>query len=148
MMRTCRVLLLIGTIILPAIAFASVSNETLENLQPMGQVRISDGTNTQPMAVAQPKAAVAKAEQKPLTVAELGEKIYQSRCSACHAAGIAGAPKIGDTAAWKPRIAQGLDTLVKHAVSGYRAMPQKGTCMTCSNEDIHAAVEYMVASSK
>lgn len=77
-----------------------------------------------------------------------GEQIVQSRCFACHGTGAAGAPKVGDKAAWADRIAQGMDTLVKHAIEGIRAMPPKGTCMDCSDEDLKAAVAYMVAESK
>lgn len=77
-----------------------------------------------------------------------GKKIYDSACMACHATGAAGAPKLGDKAAWAPRIAQGLDTLAKHAVNGIRAMPPRGTCAACSDDDLKAAVEYMVGESK
>lgn len=77
-----------------------------------------------------------------------GKKIYDSTCMACHATGAAGAPKVGDQAAWQPRIAQGMDTLVNHAINGIRAMPPKGTCATCSDADLRAAVEYMVGESK
>lgn len=55
-----------------------------------------------------------------------GEEIVTATCSACHAAGVAGAPKIGDKAAWAPRLAQGLDGLVKSATAGKNAMPPKG----------------------
>ncbi len=123
-----------------------VSKDALVNIKPVGQVRIADGDNVQPMLVDQPKAAVGAKEAKPLTVAELGEQIYQTRCSACHGSGIAGAPKLGDKAAWQPRIDKGYETLVSHAIQGFNAMPQKGTCMTCSDEDIQAAVKFMVAS--
>lgn len=77
-----------------------------------------------------------------------GKKVYDSSCMACHATGAAGAPKVGDKAAWQPRIAQGIDTLVNHAINGIRAMPPKGTCATCSDADLRAAVEYMVGESK
>jgi cytochrome c5 len=77
-----------------------------------------------------------------------GKKVYDSSCMACHATGAAGAPKVGDKAAWAPRIAQGLETLVKNAISGIRAMPPKGTCMSCSDADLKAAIEYMVGQSQ
>lgn len=145
-----KFILLLGLIIAPTIYGASsdgITKDALANIEPVGQVRIADGDNVQPMTVEQPKvAAVAAKEKKPLTVAELGEKIYQTRCSACHASGIAGAPKFGDKAAWQPRIDQGYETLVSHAIHGFNAMPQKGTCMNCSDEDIQAAVKFMVAA--
>jgi cytochrome c5 len=67
---------------------------------------------------------------------------------ACHATGAAGAPKVGDAAAWAPRIAQGMDTLVQHSINGLRAMPPRGTCANCSDEDLKAAVTYMVERSQ
>ncbi len=77
-----------------------------------------------------------------------GDAVYTASCAACHATGAAGAPKTGDAAAWAPRIAQGNATLVKHAIDGLNAMPPKGMCMTCSDDEIKAAVEYMVNESK
>jgi cytochrome c5 len=73
-----------------------------------------------------------------------GQSIYQKSCQACHAAGIAGAPKLGDKDAWAPRIAKGNDALFASVKNGLKAMPPKGTCMSCSDDDLRAAVEYMV----
>lgn len=73
------------------------------------------------------------------------EAVYNRHCVICHAAGVAGAPKLGDAPAWEPRVAQGLDTLVKHVVEGYNAMPAKGTCMECTAEHIKATVVWMLA---
>jgi cytochrome c5 len=80
--------------------------------------------------------------------ADAGKKVFDASCMACHSTGAAGAPKIGDKAAWAARIAQGLDTLHAHAVTGIRAMPPRGTCATCSDDDLKAAVDYMVNESK
>jgi cytochrome c5 len=77
-----------------------------------------------------------------------GQQVYQSSCQACHATGAAGAPKVGDKEAWAPRIAQGMDTLQKHATEGLRAMPPKGACATCTDEDLKGAIEYMVSQSQ
>src|SRR5690606_24251739 len=76
-----------------------------------------------------------------------GKQVYDSSCMACHSTGAAGAPKLGDTAAWEPRIAQGMETLVQHSITGIRAMPPRGTCAACSDGDLEAAVEYMVGES-
>ncbi len=73
-----------------------------------------------------------------------GEQIYNQFCTACHAAGVAGAPKLGDKAAWKTRVDQGMATLLKHAVQGLNAMPPKGTCVQCSESDLKATIEYMI----
>jgi cytochrome c5 len=77
-----------------------------------------------------------------------GQQTYQSSCQACHATGAAGAPKLGDKEAWAPRIAQGMDTLLKHATEGLRAMPPKGACAACTEDDLKGAIEYMVSQSQ
>lgn len=77
-----------------------------------------------------------------------GEEVYAATCKMCHDTGVGGAPKTGDKAAWKPRIGQGLDTLHKNAIVGIRAMPPKGTCATCSDDEVKAAVDFIVAKSK
>ncbi|MGB5306531.1 MAG: c-type cytochrome [Gammaproteobacteria bacterium] len=77
-----------------------------------------------------------------------GEEIYNGKCKVCHANGVAGAPKLDDKAAWEPRIAQGMDTLMTNVTKGLRAMPPKGTCMDCSDADLQAAVDYMLEQSK
>ena len=77
-------------------------------------------------------------------VAEDGQKIYQASCQACHANGVAGAPKFGNKEAWAPRIAKGNDALFLSVKNGLKAMPPKGACMNCSDDDLRAAMEYMV----
>jgi cytochrome c5 len=73
-----------------------------------------------------------------------GTDIYTAACSACHSSGAAGAPKIGDTAAWNPRIAKGMDTLLTNSINGINAMPARGLCMDCTDAEIKAAIEYMI----
>jgi cytochrome c5 len=81
-----------------------------------------------------------------------GEGVYKGACVACHGAGIAGAPKLGDKAAWATRIAQGKPTLYEHAIKGYQGkagvMPAKGGNSALADADVQAAVDYMVASAK
>jgi cytochrome c5 len=77
-----------------------------------------------------------------------GQQVYDATCNMCHGAGVGGAPKFGDKAAWKDRVAKGADTLHTHALAGFNAMPPKGTCAACSDDEIKAAVDYMVAKSK
>jgi cytochrome c5 len=74
-----------------------------------------------------------------------GETVYRKSCASCHMTGAAGAPKTGDQAAWSPRIARGIDTLVESAIAGIpgTAMMPRGACTTCSDEEIEAAVHYM-----
>lgn len=81
-----------------------------------------------------------------------GEEVFNNACIACHGAGVAGAPKLGDKDAWRDRIAKGLDTLQKHALNGFKGnsgfMPPKGGRMDLSDEDVKAAVAYMVSQGK
>lgn len=111
----------------------------LGNIEPVGKVNIDDGSA--PQAPAAP-APVASAE--PLS----DEQIYQNNCMACHTTGAAGAPKIGDAAAWAPRIARGMDTVMANATNGINAMPPKGLCMTCSDDELKSVVEYIISQSQ
>ena len=77
-----------------------------------------------------------------------GEATYKDACFVCHAAGIAGAPKLGDKAAWAPRIATGNDALYATALNGKGAMPAKGGRADISDDDVKAAVDYMVNQAK
>ena len=94
-----------------------------------------------PAAVA--SAAPAKAD---------GKKAYDTACVACHGMGIAGAPKLGDKAAWSARIAQGTNVLHDHAIKGFQGkagvMPAKGGAASMPDADVKAAVDYMVAAGK
>lgn len=83
----------------------------------------------------------------------LGKKTYDSICFACHAQGLAGAPKLGDKDGWIARIAQGNDTLYSNAINGYTGasgsmMPAKGGNAALADDDVKAAVDYMVAESQ
>ncbi|MFZ5558957.1 MAG: c-type cytochrome [Pseudomonadota bacterium] len=96
-------------------------------------------------AAAAPAAAPA-AEKK--AAAADGEAVYGKACVACHATGAAGAPKLGDKAAWAPRIAQGSDALYASAIKGKGVMPAKGGMATLSDAEVKAAVDFLVAKSK
>jgi len=115
-------------------ADALVQAKTEENIKPVGEVNV--GT-----APAAPSAPVAAAGPRS------AEDIVNGHCAACHGTGVAGAPKIGDSAAWEPRAAQGIDTLLAHATDGFKAMPAKGTCGDCSEDELKAAIEYMLSKS-
>lgn len=77
-----------------------------------------------------------------------GKSVYDSACMACHATGAAGAPILGDKGAWTDRIAKGNETLFDHAINGFKGMPPKGGNAGLSDEEVKAAVEYMVDESK
>lgn len=91
--------------------------------------------------------AVAEASQQAAeqTAVVDGQKTYQTYCKACHATGVAGAPKLGDKDAWAPRIYKGDDAMFSTVIKGLNAMPPKGACMSCSDDDLRAAMEYMVS---
>jgi cytochrome c5 len=74
------------------------------------------------------------------------EERYNSSCTFCHSSGAAGAPISHDEAAWKPHLDKGMDTLVKHVKEGFNAMPPKGMCNDCSDEEYRALIEYMSKS--
>src|SRR5690554_6900322 len=73
-----------------------------------------------------------------------GKGLYDAACFVCHGSGVAGAPKFGDKAAWAPYIETGLDAMLQVAISGKGAMPPRGTAMNASDEELRAAILYMV----
>ncbi len=120
-----------------------VGSNVDERLKPVGQVRVAGGSEAAASAEA-PAAAPAAASGE----AASGEAVYTKACVVCHASGVAGAPKLGDKEAWKTRVALGMDALLNTAVNGKGAMPPRGTCGTCSDADLRAAIEYMVSKVK
>ncbi|NDP40671.1 MAG: cytochrome c5 family protein [Rhodoferax sp.] len=104
-----------------------------------------------PAPVAAPAPAPAPAAP---VVAEntVGKSVYGKVCAMCHAVGAAGAPKPGDKTDWAPRIAQGNDTLYKHALEGFTGakglMPARGANATLSDDEVKAAVDYMADQSR
>ena len=115
----------------------------MARLAPAGKV-VADG-EARPVAASAPTAAAAAA---PLA----GPDVYNSACVACHGQGIGGAPRVGDTAAWEPRIAQGQELLSQHALQGYTGaagyMPPKGGRVDLSDEEVLAAVAHMLDGSR
>jgi len=95
-----------------------------------------------------PVGEIALAETGSTPGTRSGEEVVKTVCQACHGAGLIGAPKIGDKAAWQPRLAQGLSALHTHALRGIRAMPAKGGNPSLSDAEVNAAVDYMLNQSK
>jgi cytochrome c5 len=115
-----------------------------ERIAPVAKVAVAGQDNS---ALAPVQAAAAEPAK------ELGgEEVFNMACMACHGAGVAGAPKFGDKAAWAPRIAKGADTLHKHALEGFQGnagfMPPKGGRADLADKSIMNAVDFMVAGSK
>jgi len=114
--------------------------EVASRIEPVARVAVAGQDNT----------ALSPAAAEPVVAAEdlPGETVYNQACVACHGAGIAGAPKLGDTAAWAARIAQGADTLHAHALQGFQGkagyMPPKGGRTDLSDQSVINAVDYLV----
>jgi cytochrome c5 len=113
-----------------------------QNIAPFAHVAVAGHDNSALAALAAPKSDAPAAD-----VPTTGEQAFTKVCSACHALGINGAPKMGDHAAWGPRIAQGKDALYSHVIAGKGNMPARaGT--TWPDATIHMAVDYMVSLNK
>jgi cytochrome c5 len=149
------------------LAAGSVSAQSAaDNIRPAGQVCMqgqacvgqpAGGATAAaaPAAAAATPAATASAEpaapaaEETVAAAPANdfdvEAAYNMSCMACHASGAAGAPMLGDEAAWNERLEKGMDAVMANVMNGVNAMPARGLCMSCSDEDLHALVEYMVA---
>lgn len=131
----------------------ALSEEAIaKRLKPVGEVAV-DPTQPKPVpsapaAVAAAPAAIPGAPAAAKGDAGKGKPVYDSACMACHAAGVAGAPKTGDKAAWAPRLKAGMGTLYNSAMKGKNAMPPKGGNLSLSDADVKAAVDYMVGLVK
>jgi cytochrome c5 len=128
---------------------AEYQRQVEERIAPIGRVAIA-GQDNSTLAIAAVRGAAAAAA--PGTVVLSGEETYKTTCSACHAAGLAGAPKFGDKTAWAPRIAQGAALLRTHALAGVTGkagvMPAKGGRVDLADQSVASAVDYMVAAAK
>ncbi len=122
-------------------SFEKVQNSpeaVLERIRPFGQVRVGE-----PGDVVAAAAAPAAAPAAQPAVAD-GEAVYGKSCAGCHATGVLNSPKIGDKAAWEPRLAPGLDALVSSALKGKGAMPPKGGNTSLSDAEVKSAIQYML----
>lgn len=126
------------TLLISLIAKTSGSIGKLDTSEPAAVVAKSVEANIKPVAMVE----VAPADAGP-HVGKSGEEVYKAVCTMCHAAGLLNAPKFGDKDAWKPRIAQGYETLVSHAINGIRSMPAKGGNPALLDGEIYNAVAYM-----
>ena len=130
----------------------TVQAQVAERIAPISQVAVAGQDNSHLAAAATPSPAAEPVAVAAAAAEMSGEEVYKTACAACHAAGVAGAPKTGDAAAWGPRIEQGMDTLVSHAINGFQGsagyMPPKGGRTDLSDEAIRASVEYMVEAAK
>lgn len=140
MKATSKIFAAFGLAVCAATAIAAATNTSKESVEdrikPVGEVCMAGD----PCA-----AAVVAASSEPRS----GEAVYSTKCFTCHATGAAGAPKLGDAANWSARIeARSVDGLYTSAWNGFKAMPAKGLCMDCSEDEIKAAVDHILANSK
>ena len=116
---------------------ASDPNEAIaERIAPVGDICLSGDDCA--------AAPVAAAPAEPRS----GKEVYDTKCTTCHATGVSGAPRLGNAGEWQPRVAQGEDSLFNNAWNGLNAMPPKGLCGDCSEDEIKAAINYMVENSQ
>jgi cytochrome c5 len=123
-----------------------------ERLEPPVRVAVAGQDNTALAVEASPAAADAGGGTAAAAVPTSGPEVYEQACATCHGAGIAGAPRAGDAAAWGPRLAQGQDVLYQHAIEGFQGkagvMPPKGGRTDLSDELVRAAVDHMIEMSR
>jgi cytochrome c5 len=136
------VLVIVGSIIgftLLVSLIAYLSGPVADEASPIIEDRAEVVANIAPVA----KVEVASAEDMAEKTEKTGEEIVNTSCAMCHGTGMMESPKIGDAGQWGPRIAQGYDTLVNHAINGIRNMPPKGGNAALSDKEIGRAVAYM-----
>lgn len=117
---------------------AANDEEIIKRITPVGNVCV-EGDDTCGSAAAAPVGAAAGGRS--------GENIYSTKCTACHGTGVLGAPKFGTNEMALRLEEKGMDTLLSHALNGFNAMPAKGTCADCSDDEIKSAIEYMLEGS-
>jgi cytochrome c5 len=112
-----------------------------QRLAPIGDVQIAGSSSSQATATTPASGGNASA------TAQTGQQIWEGTCSACHQAGVLGAPKIGDKAEWAPHLAKGLKVLEQHALHGFLQMPAKGGNGSLTDAQVIQALEYMISQS-
>ncbi len=137
MNKTAKILMsaLLGMVLVFSVNATMNDQSIAQRLKPVGNVCIEgdDCGSASATAVSGPKDA---------------SDIYNSSCVACHGSGVLGAPKLGDAAVWTAKLEKGLDVLTANAISGINAMPPRGTCASCSDEEIKQTIQYMIDNSK
>lgn len=153
------VALVVGIVLLAKFAVGAYGGRSLENdpamkpealalrIGPVAKLQLEGAAEVAPAAQA-PAAKVATVTPAPAAAGKPdGKKTYDTACMACHATGAANAPKLGDKAAWAPRIAEGMDAMMKIAIHGKGAMPPRGAT-TATDDELRAAVTYMADAAK
>jgi cytochrome c5 len=131
-------------VLLPAIAVAA---DLSKSQRAEIEARIQPFSHA---CVAGDESCATGAAESSVAVARTGEEVYNGACMACHSTGAAGAPKVGDAGAWAARMTKGMDALYASGVNGVAGtgMIARGGCSNCSDDEIYAAVDYMVDNSQ
>ncbi|QEY57901.1 cytochrome c5 family protein [Pseudomonas sp. C27(2019)] len=134
-------------------AQATTDEEIAQRIKPVGEVCVQGQECANAPAPAAPAAAAsteavsaeAEAPAVAASAGRSGEDVYNQFCTVCHSIGLLDAPKTGDTAVWEARakIAGGLEGLLKTSISGINAMPPKGTCSDCTDDELLSAIKSM-----
>ena len=129
------------------------SAAVMKNTAPIAKVQIQGDEPEVAPANEESTAMEADTEMAAAGSGNVGKKTYDGICIACHGSGIPDIPQLGDAAAWAPRIEQGKDTLYEHAITGYTGasgmpMPAKGGNPSLSDDDVKAAVDYIITNSQ
>ena len=119
---------------------AGSEREIAERLAPAGSV-CRDGGSCSGAVLAEGGAMAAASGG---AGGRSGQAVYDAACQLCHAAGVGGAPVLGDAAAWGARADKGMDELMAVTLNGINAMPPRGACMDCSDDELQSAVQYML----
>lgn len=130
-MKQLKALIMAAAALVAAQTFANTeaqNDKIRERIKPVGEVCVGAECGGAVVAASGPRS---------------GEEVYNTACAACHGAGILGAPKNGDKAAWDDRLSKGMDQTLANAINGINAMPPKGNCATCSDDEILGAINYM-----
>ncbi len=141
------------TTLVLALSFAAWLTACGQKEEPAAQAPAPEAIAPAAEAPAAPAAeAAAPAAGGTVASSEQGKSVFNKTCALCHAAGVAGAPMPGNKDDWGPRIAQGMDTLYKHALEGYTGakgmMPARGGAATLSDDEVKEAVNHMVSLSQ
>ena len=128
-MKQLQALILAAATLLSAQAFAATAEEKIaERIKPVGEVCVGAECGGAVAASAGPRS---------------GADVVAAACNACHGSGLLGAPKVGDKAAWDARLEKGMDVTLKNAINGINSMPPRGTCASCSDDELMAAIKHM-----
>ncbi len=141
-------LLIGGLALIGFVVYILVSNliHTVQKNSLKGEIDTSSQGNAADVILA-PIGSVTTVDKSVVKAARTGEAVFTAVCTSCHSAGVLGAPKVDDKAAWEPRVAQGFDTLLKNAINGIRSMPARGGDPTITDEELSNAIVYMTGKA-